>query len=152
FDDVTMALQPGASLPAVLDATDRELAAYGGRHAVGRDRQLSSFLLDNELEQLRTLALMIPSIFLAVAAFLVNVVISRLVYLERTQIAILKALGRRRREIALHYLGLVALIVAVGAVLGLALGVWSGRWMTALYTTFFRFPRGTFSLSADLVA
>jgi putative ABC transport system permease protein len=152
FNDVTLALQPGASLAAALVGVDGELAPYGGRHAVGRERQLSAFLLANELEQLRTLALMIPTIFLAVAAFLVNVVVSRLVYLERPLIAILKALGRRRREIALHYLGLVALIVAIGGVLGVALGVWSGRWMTALYLGFFRLPRGGFALGPDLVA
>ena len=94
---------------------------------------------------------MIPSIFLLVAAFLVNVVISRLVYLERTQIAILKALGRRRREIILHYLGLVGLIVAVGGVLGVASGVWSGRWMTHLYAGFFRLPHGRYYLTPELV-
>jgi putative ABC transport system permease protein len=152
FNDALISLQPGASVPAVLDAVDRELAAYGGRHAVGRDRQMSHYALTSELDQLRTMALLIPGIFLAVAAFLVNVVISRLVYLERPQIAILKALGRRRLEIALHYLGLVVLIVAVGSVLGVALGVWSGRWMTNLYAGFFHFPGGRFRLGAEAVA
>jgi putative ABC transport system permease protein len=151
FDDVLLSLQPGASLPAVLDAVDRELAGYGGRHAVGRDRQLSNYVLTNELEQLRTLALMIPTIFLVVAAFLVNVVISRLVTLERTQIAIFKALGRGRGEVAFHYLGLVALIVGLGSILGVALGIWSGRWMTGMYTGFFRFPSGRYLLTPALV-
>jgi putative ABC transport system permease protein len=152
FNDVTIAVEPGASLDAVLDAVDRELAPYGGFHAVGRDRQLSNYVLRGELENLSSLALMIPLVFLAVAAFLVNVVVSRLVFLERTQIAVLKALGYSDRRIALHYLGMVAVIVAVASVLGLALGVWSATWMTDLYTSFFRFPDRVYRLSLSLVA
>jgi putative ABC transport system permease protein len=152
FNDVTAALQPGAALPAVLAELDRELAPYGGRHAVGREHQISNANLTAELEQLRNLALMIPIAFLAVAAFLVNVVISRLVHLERTQIAVLKALGRRDRQIALHYLGFVAVTVVIGALLGLATGVWAGRWMTDLYTSFFKFPERVYALSPALVA
>jgi putative ABC transport system permease protein len=140
FNDVVFRLEPGASLPAVLAAIDRELAPYGGLHAIGRDKQMSNYALANELAVLRSLALMIPTVFLIVAAFLVNVVVSRLVFLERTQIAVLKALGFSDRQIVFHYLGLVALIVAVAAVLGLALGAWSARWMTDLYGEFYRFP------------
>lgn len=120
FNDVLMRLEPNASVPAVLEAVDRELARYGGLHAVARDKQLSNYALTSELARLRTLALIIPAIFLAVAAFLVNVVVSRLVFLERTQVAVLKALGFTNGRIARHYLALVALIVSVAAVLGIA--------------------------------
>jgi putative ABC transport system permease protein len=152
FNDVTFALQPGAPTQAVLAGIDHELARYGGFHAVARAKQLSHEMLSGELEQLSNLALMIPTVFLLVAAFLVNVVISRLVYLERTQIAILKALGRRRGEIGLHYLGLVATICVLGSLLGLLLGFWSGTWMTNLYRGFFRFPAAELRLSPGLLA
>jgi putative ABC transport system permease protein len=151
FDDVVIRIEPGASLPAVLEGVDRELAPYGGLHAVGRDKQLSNYALSNELAVLRSLALMIPTVFLLVAAFLVNVVVSRLVFLERTQIAVLKALGFTDRRISLHYLGLVALIVGVGAILGVALGVWSGSWMTDLYGEFYRFPTRLFHVPPTVV-
>ena len=152
FNDVALALQAGASSAAVLDAVDRVLAPYGGVHAVPRARQISNYVLSGELDNLHNLALMIPAVFLAVAAFLVNVVIARLVFLERTQIAVLKALGLRDRRIALHYLGLVAIIVGLASALGLALGVWSGTWMTGLYCRVFRFPTGVYHLSGGLVA
>ena len=151
FDDVVFQLEPHASQAAVLDEIDRELARYGGRHAVGRDRQVSNYALSQELGVLRTLALMIPTIFLAVAAFLVNVVLSRLVFLERTQIAVLKALGFSNGRIARHYLALVALIVGLAAILGLALGVWSGRWMTNLYADFYQFPTKLHHVGFSLV-
>ncbi|HTJ45187.1 MAG TPA: ABC transporter permease [Kofleriaceae bacterium] len=152
FDDVVIQLEPGASLAAVLDGVDRELARYGARHAVGRDKQLSNYALTSELGILRTLALVIPSIFLAVAAFLVNVVLSRLIFLERTQIAVLKALGFSNGRIARHYLVLVIAIVGIASLLGLALGVWSGRWMTALYSDFYRFPMRLHHVTPGLVA
>jgi putative ABC transport system permease protein len=152
FNDVVIKLEHGASLPVVLAAIDRELAPYGGYHAVGRDKQLSNAALQSELDQLRSLAVIIPAIFLAVAAFLVNVVVSRLVFLERTQIAVLKALGFTDRRIALHYLGLIALVVAIAGVLGVAAGIWSMRWMTNLYGDFYRFPTRLYDLSPSLIA
>ncbi len=61
------------------------------------------------------MATMIPAIFLAVAAFLVNVVLSRLVALQRPGIAALKALGYSNREMAGHFFGLVVVTVACWA-------------------------------------
>jgi putative ABC transport system permease protein len=152
FDDVTIAVEPSASEPGVLDAVDRVLAPYGGFHAVTREHQSSNFLLTSRLDTLQSLAVVVPLIFLAVAAFLVNVVVSRLVFLERTEIAVLKALGYSNRQIGLHYLALVAWIVGIGAVLGIALGVWFGRWMTALYADFYRFPTKLHHVSVGVIA
>jgi putative ABC transport system permease protein len=152
FDDVAFLLEPGTSLPAALAAIDRELAPYGGFHATPRAKQMSNWSLTSELDMLRTLALVIPAIFLGVAAFLVNVVVSRLVFLERTQIAVLKALGLTDRRIALHYLALVTLIVAVAAAGGLFFGARGARWMTDLYADFYRFPTRLLQVSGSLVA
>lgn len=151
FNDVVLRLTPGSSEPRVLDAVDRELAAYGGRHAVGRARQVSNYILSMRLDILQTIALVIPSVFLLVAAFLVNVVVSRLVFLERTQIAVLKALGLGNARIARHYLVLVALIVGIGAIVGVAFGAWSGRWMSRLYAEFYTFPTRRYRISAELL-
>ncbi len=152
FDDVAIALEPRAAEGAVLEAVDRELAPYGGFHAVTREHQPSNYALTGELDNLKNLAIVIPIIFLAVAAFLVNVVVSRLVFLERTQIAILKAVGYSNRQIAVHYLVLVSWIVAIGAVLGVVLGLWSGRWMTAMYGDFYRFPSKPHVVSLGVIA
>jgi putative ABC transport system permease protein len=152
FNDVAIQLEHGASVPGVLAEVDRELAPYGGYHAVARDKQLSNAALENELNMLRMLAVIIPVVFLAVAAFLVNVVVSRLVFLERTQIAVLKAVGFSDRRIALHYLGLVSLIVMIGGVIGVATGIWSARGMTNIYADFYRFPTRLYRVSPGLIA
>ena len=50
-------------------------------------------MLDSKIEQYRSMARFVPFIFLGVAAFLLNLVMSRIVGTQRLQIATLKALG-----------------------------------------------------------
>lgn len=155
FDDVVLSLQPGAS-PAtresVLAAVDDVLRPYGGRPAYARNLQPSHQLLSSEFAQLGQMTTVIPAAFLGVAAFLLNVVLGRVVQLQRGQIATLKAVGYRDREIALHYLQMVTLVVLFGAALGLGLGVLLGKGMLGMYAQFYRFPALTLQLSPRLLA
>ncbi len=151
FNDVVLKLQPGASEPAVRDAVDRLLDPYGGYGAVTRTRQTSNYILTGELDQLKGYATVVPLIFLGVAAFLVNVVLSRLVYLQRGQIAALKSLGYTDLQVGLHFLKLVAVVILLGTVLGTALGFWLGRELTALYGDIFHFPLLAYRLTPRIV-
>jgi putative ABC transport system permease protein len=140
FNSLLLRLQPGAQLDEVLDRVDRILRPYGGLRSIGRALQPSNFILEGELRQLRAFAIAVPLIFLGVAGFLLNVVLSRIVLLQRGQIAALKALGYPDRTIALHFLQMVVLIVLAGVLLGTLGGAWLGRAMTDLYGTVFGFP------------
>ncbi len=140
FNDVVLRLDPGASEREVLAGVDRVLQPWGGRGAYGRDLQPSNFILEGELAQLRQFATVVPMIFLGVAAFLLNVVLSRLLHLQRTQVASLKALGYTNREIGSHYFLMMSGVVLAGSVLGVGLGAWLGSAMTSLYGGFFGFP------------
>lgn len=151
FNDVVFDLQPGATEAATIDAVDVILDPFGSNGAYGRDDQLSSSAVDSEMAQLETFATVVPAIFLAVAAFLLNVVLSRLIQLQRAQIAALKALGYYNREIGLHYLWMMLMIVLIGAFLGIGLGWWLGSSMTELYARFYRFPILIFRLDAAVV-
>jgi putative ABC transport system permease protein len=122
FNRIAVKLAPGASERAVTDALSRRLAPYGGSEANGRKDQSSNAMLDNEIKEQRVLGTVLPSIILGVAAFLLNVVVSRLVATQREQIAAMKALGYPNQSIAGHYLKLVLVIVALGLTLGVALG------------------------------
>jgi len=141
FNRVALKLAPGADERAVIAALQRVLAPFGGRDALGRVDQPSHAILDNEVKEQQVIGTMLPAIFLGVAAFLLNVVVSRLVATQREQIAALKALGYANPAIAVHYLKLVLAIVAVGLVGGVALGDWLGTQLVALYAQTFRFPR-----------
>lgn len=141
FNDLVVKLEPGANEDAVLSAIDRVLAPYGGLGAFTRKHQLSHSILTSEIQGIETLVIFLPAVFLGVAAFLLNVVLSRLVTLQRPQIAVLKAMGYRNSSIALHYLKMVGVIVSVGASLGLGLGVWLGKGMLGMYAEFFHLPQ-----------
>lgn len=140
FNDVVATLQRGAREADVLARLDTLLRRYGTLGAYGREDQISHFFLSNELAQLRATGLIAPPIFLAVAAFLLNIVVTRVVTTEREQIGLLKAFGYSNREVAAHYLKLVAAFVALGLVFGFLAGFQLGRSMIGLYTDYFRFP------------
>jgi putative ABC transport system permease protein len=152
FNDLVATMQPGASEPAVLAEIDRLLEPYGGVGATGRDRQPSHYFLDQELAQLENLATWAPVLFLAVAAFLLNVVLGRFVQLQRGEIATLKALGYSDRTVGTYYLELASVIVLFGAALGMGLGAVLGRGMMTLYAEFFRLPALEFRLTARVAA
>jgi len=152
FNDVSIRLQSGASLDAVIAAVDRVLEPYGGDGAYGRKDQASNNILTGELAGLKAMATVAPIIFLGVAAFLLNVVLSRLVLLQRSQIATLKAVGYRNRAIGLHYVKLVSLITLGGSALGVALGVYLGSAMTEMYTAYFHFPVLAYELDTRVVS
>ncbi|MDH3591273.1 MAG: ABC transporter permease, partial [Planctomycetota bacterium] len=148
FNDVSLRIARDARLHAVLQRVDDVLERYGGTGAIGRVDQPSAFFVENELKQLRTFAVMIPPLFLAVAAFLLNIVIGRIVAGQREEIAALKAFGYRDREVGLHFAKLVGIIVMVGCVLGVALGAFVGLSMTRLYGDYLAFPELPFQMGA----
>ncbi len=152
FNQVSFALARGANAQAVIDRVDAVLATYGGTGAYGRDDQFSNRFLREELKQLRTMATVFPAIFLGVAAFLLNVVLSRLIALQRDQIAILKAFGYSYAAIGLHYVKLVLVMALIGVAAGVALGSWFGQGLSHVYTeTTFRFPYLDYQLRPTVI-
>ena len=139
-NEIALRLTLGADERAVIAALDALLEPYGGTGAHGRDRQMSHAFLEGELQQLAAMAAFVPPIFLLVSAFLVNMVLGRLIALERAQIGLLKAVGYGRGAIAWHYLKLALLIGAVAILLGWGFGWWISHAMIGLYGDFFRFP------------
>jgi len=140
FNEVAFTLAPGAGIDDVVSRVDRILGPYGGVGAYGRRDHPSHFLITEEFRQLQTMSAFLPAVFLAVAAFLLNIVVSRLISLQREQIAILKAFGYRNLDVGLHYVKMVLVIAFLGAVGGTALGVWAGKALGELYLQFYRFP------------
>ncbi|MEQ8766421.1 MAG: ABC transporter permease, partial [Planctomycetota bacterium] len=93
FNDVTATLARGGSEGRALESIDAVLEPYGGLGAYAREDQVSHRFLSEEFRQLEQMATLFPAIFLSVAAFLLNVVVTRLVATQREQIAALKAFG-----------------------------------------------------------
>lgn len=152
FNDVVIALAPGASEAAVIADVDRLTAPYGGQGAHERRDQVSHKFVSNELEQLRAMSMIPPTIFLATTAFILNIVFARLVRTQREQIAALKAFGYGNGTIAAHYLGMGVVVATIGTVIGITAGALLGRYLTGMYAEFFRFPVFEFAIDPRGVA
>lgn len=140
FNDVSLSLNENARFEDVIIHLDNILEDYGSYGSYARKDQLSHRFLSEEFKQLQSSAEIFPPIFIAVAAFLLNVVVSRTVSLQREQIAILKAFGYSNGDIAIHYVKMVLVIVIVGIAGGLAVGAWLGSGLGKIYMDFYRFP------------
>jgi putative ABC transport system permease protein len=151
FNDVSLYLSPSASEAEVIERLDHQLEDYGGVGGYGRDIQASNRYVTNELRELRNMGYFAPLIFLAVAAFLLNIVLTRIVATQQVQIATLKAFGYSRREIGWHYIKLLTAVVVFGVVFGVALGSYLGRGMTQMYSQFFHFPVLAFRLEPTVI-
>ncbi|MBI3864013.1 MAG: ABC transporter permease [Planctomycetia bacterium] len=146
FNDVTVDLAPGADEQEVVERLDDLVRPYGGLGAHGRRDQISNRFLSDEIRQLQRMGTIIPSIFLSVAAFLLNVVLSRIIALQRDQIAALKAFGYSNLAVGMHYLKLVLVVAFVGVILGSCVGYWLGLRITEMYTRFYKFPMLYFAI------
>ena len=151
FNDVVLSLSPGAQVPAVIDQVDRVLSEWGSFGAYERKKLRSDELVSQEIDELRGSASLLPPVFLGVAAFLLGVVLSRLVQTQRQQIAALKALGYYNREVGLHYLLLALGMVVPGVAVGIGLGAWAGQAFLGMYADYFRFPSLVLQMDLDLV-
>lgn len=150
FNQLVLKLEREASVARIIDAVDRMLIPYGGLGAHGRELQFSHRLLDEELKHLAISARMFSTVILGVTAFLLSVVLGRLIGTQRAQIAVLKAYGYTDMEIARHYALLMLLLVGVGLPPALALGSWLGRGLAGIYMRFYRLPYLEWSLSPDV--
>ncbi|MBL4659739.1 MAG: FtsX-like permease family protein [Alcanivoracaceae bacterium] len=151
FNDISLKIERNANKENIKNQLDIILKPYGGLISYARDEQTSNFFVENELNQLHAMGMMAPFIFLSVAAFLINVVMSRLVTTQRVQIGMLKAVGYTNIEISMHYLKMVLLITGFGSIIGLSLGAWMGAGMTHMYTEFFHFPILKYSFSIEVM-
>jgi putative ABC transport system permease protein len=146
FNDLTATVMPSANLAEVMRRIDGVLDPWGNVGCYGRDEQMSAKYVDDEIRQLRGTGLIVPIVFLLVAAFLLNIILSRQIQTQREQIAALKAFGYSNWQVGWHYFKLIAVIVGVSGILGTAVGAWMGHGLTQLYTNFYRFPLFQFQL------
>jgi putative ABC transport system permease protein len=150
FNDVGLLLTRGANEENVIDALDALLDPYGAQGAHDRTLQQSNAFIDGELKQLKSMAYVLPPVFFGITVFLVNMVIGRIVALERSEIGLMKALGYSDVEVSLHYIYLAGLIALVGIGAGFAAGTLLSRGLAVLYANFFNFPYLIFSVSPNM--
>lgn len=141
FNNLVASVSSGANIKEVIRQIDLILEPYGCLGAYDRDDHSSHRYLRDEMAQLRSMARVGPTIFLAVAAFLLNVVLSRLISTQREEIAALKAFGYSGGSIGLHFMKMMAVVVCLGGVAGTIVGTFMGLKLSELYTTLYHFPQ-----------
>ena len=151
FNDIVLSLARGVTPDETLAQLDRMLEPYGGLGAIPRALQLSHWTVENELAQLQSFGVIIPLIFLMVAAFILNVALTRALALQRPQIAALKALGYGNAALGWHYVKWALLIGFAGVAIGVVAGGWLGDLLIDIYNQFFRFPVLLFSVPPGVV-
>ena len=140
FNYVSVALLRNTNPKDVIYQLDSILERYGSIGAISRQDQISNWFLENEIKQMRNMAETLPVIFILVAAFLTQMVLARLISIERSEIGLLKAFGYSGLRIGLHYFLMVILITSLGIMLGWGVGLWLGKINTEIYAAFFKFP------------
>lgn len=151
FNEVLLTLSKGANADQVITLLDRVLEPYGGLGAYPRAQQPSHQLLQSELDSVQSMGTAIPVVFLVVAAFLLNLVLGRMIAIQRTEIAVLKAFGYSNREVGTHYLLFALAAVFAGALPGIVVGIYLGAAMVQLYGTYFAFPSLAYSVNPVLI-
>jgi putative ABC transport system permease protein len=146
-------LLPGhtENVDLLLARMEAQLEPYGVLATVPRERQASHRFLSDEIRGLAITAVIMPTLFLVVAAMVLNVVLSRLVQRQRTIIGTLKALGYTDGEVFGHYLGFGVVIGLAGGVAGNAVGLLIAYGLVQLYPSFFQFPSFLFRVYPDLL-
>ncbi|HUK37422.1 MAG TPA: ABC transporter permease, partial [Vicinamibacterales bacterium] len=154
FSAVSVTVAPGVTPGAVIAGIDRILARYGGEPAYGRADQVSHKFQQDRIDRLGIVAAILPPVFLAVAAGLVNLVLGRMVAAEREQIGLLKAFGYADRQVAAIYVESAVLVAIAGIAAGALVGLLLSRAIAYEIVQYMRFPHFTmqFSWTALFVA
>lgn len=117
-----------------------KLDPYGVLLKTPQSQETSVQVLNDELVNIKKSNSFLPTIFLLVAALILNVMLSRLVVQQRSTIGILKAIGYNNFAILRHYLSYGIVLGLLGGIFGDALGYWLQTLMLKQYEFYFAIP------------
>ena len=105
---------------AFVEAADRALGST--RLILSKDETVSWAEAQGEVNEGKTMASILPVLFLAIAILTMVTTMHRICASEKTQIGTFKALGFKDRRILIHYSAYALIIGLIGTVLGIAIG------------------------------
>ncbi len=106
--------------PAFVEAADKALGTT--RLILSKDETVSWAEAQGEVNEGKTMASILPVLFLAIAILTMVTTMHRICASEKTQIGTFKALGFKDRRILVHYSAYALIIGLLGTVLGIAIG------------------------------
>lgn len=137
----TLVLYDDDATTGDLDAAVHDTATDAGATSIlTQADQPSNSTLQLDVEGFGEMAIAFPILFLTAAGMAVYVLLTRIVFAQRSIIGTLRASGMSARELRRHYLSFGLWIGTVGAAVGVLLGTVSGALMTGMYTGFLDIP------------
>ena len=136
----TFTLQPGYEVKDVKDQVEEILKPYGCYSVYGREDHQSASMLNSELSQLEEMAVVLPFLFLFVAAVVLYITMHRLIDQQRIQIGTMLSLGITGKQIGLHYLGYGLIIGVIGGAVGGLLGNLGATPLVVYYRNYYNLP------------
>ena len=106
--------------PDFVEAADKALGTT--RLILSKDETVSWAEAQGEVNEGKTMASILPVLFLAIAILTMVTTMHRICASEKTQIGTLKALGFKDRRILVHYSSYALIIGLMGTALGVAIG------------------------------
>ncbi len=132
-NEFCLLLKPEADAEAVIQEAADVLAPYHLEATTRQKDQPSNAALSLDLEGYRQMGETMPLLMLLVAAMALYVMLGRMVRGQRTQIGLMKAIGRSNCSIVTHYLVMALAIAGGGALLGAAIGTLLARLVATTY-------------------
>jgi len=132
--------EEGFDMNEIITQASGILQPYQIMEVMPREEQPSYDGLNMDLEQFNTLAELFPLLFIIVGVMATYILLTRIVYNQRTQIGLMRAMGYSRRQVMNHYLGFSLIIGLIGALLGSIAGYFLSEAMTGYYAGMINLP------------
>ena len=140
------------ALHNTLQLIEDELEPFGVLGTTPVQELPSVRYLSDELVGLKVSSTVTPTIFLGVAALVLNVVLSRLIAQQRTIIGTLRAVGYSPWAITRHFLQFAIIVGGLGSLAGVALAHWLQSSMLVMYQMFYALPEFIPHFYPDIIA
>ncbi len=116
------------------------LSEYTIMDIVPKEDQASYAGLETDLEQFEVIAEMFPALFIIVGAMAIYILLTRIVYNQRSQIGLMKAVGYSSRSVMIHYLGFATAVGLIGSITGSISGYYLAEAITKYYASMINLP------------
>jgi len=123
----------------VISQLEQRLERFGEATSTLLANHESHLQLASDLRGLRTINLIVPTVFLAVAALILDVLMMRLAQQQRTVIGTLKAIGYSNGQVVRHFLKYGVAVGLLGGIFGAAFGYWLAGFMLDMFRQFYEF-------------
>ena len=137
YNEILFDLRDNVEFEDVKNDIKREIENYGLINLYPQDDQISDTMIDGEIDEQRSLMIVMPIIFLSVAILVMGIMVKRIIEQQRMQIGILKSFGYSDFQVGFHYASYCLVIGLIGGIIGCVCGVGFGHIMLSAYKMFF---------------